>query len=297
MTKQAPIIWLNDRGRLGVESLLAKSHESPMDLNAVLPWEKGVDRAGLPKKMEHSWIFGTPQFDSLSAEQRHEMLWLENARDVSMFITLEQTLPPLYMGYLNAHPGKMSPEIYEYLMVFSKEEIVHTLMFQRYMKMAQLPLFAPADGLYELLTVQLPKMHPVAGIISTLIIEWVAELSAMHASQDDAVDPLTREMFYQHHIDESRHIAFGRWVGESFFDRAPEEEAAQMRKLMQGLMARLIPQFTYNPEIAKQSSFTFPIASDDQAAIDAVRSSPANAAINAKRFAPIYTWLRKVEAL
>jgi hypothetical protein len=181
-------------------------------------------------------------------------------------------------------------------MVFSKEEIVHTLMFTRYMKMAQLPTFSPADGLHELLTVQLPKMHPVAGIICTLILEWVAELSAMYVSQDDGVDPLTREMFRQHHVDESRHIAFARWIGESFFDRAGPEEAASMRQLMAGLMARLVPQFTYNPEIAKHTSFTFPIAFDDQKQIDEVRHSAINLARNRRRFGPLYAWLRKVEA-
>jgi hypothetical protein len=247
--------------------------------------------------MEHCWIYGTPQFDALTDAQRHEVLWLENARDVSMFILLEQTLPPLYMGYLNAHPGALAPDVHEYLMIFSKEEIVHTLMFRRYMKMAQLPLYGPPDGLHEMLTVQLPKMHPVAGIIATLLLEWVAELSAMYVSQDDVVDPLTRRMFHEHHLEEARHIAFGRWVGESFFEHAPATSAAQMRQMMRGLMDRLVPQFTYNPEIARHTSFAFPIACDDQAAIDAVRNSEASRLLNEKRFAPLFAWLRKVEAL
>lgn len=297
MTGQPPIIPLGPRGRLGVESLIAKSHAAPMDLNSVIPWELGVDRQGVPKRIEHCWIHGTPQFDTLTDAQRHEVLWLENARDVSMFILLEQTLPPLYMGYLNAHPGALAPDVHEYLMIFSKEEIVHTLMFRRYMKMAQLPLYGPPEGLHEMLTGQLPKMHPVAGIIATLLLEWVAELSAMHVSQDDVVDTLTRRMFYEHHLEEARHIAFGRWVGESFFEHAPADAAAQMRQMMRGLMARLVPQFTYNPEIARHASFAFPIACDDQAAIDAVRNSEASRLLNEKRFAPLFAWLRKVEAL
>jgi len=75
-------------------------------------------------------------------------------------------------------------------------------------------------------------MHPVAGIIATLLLEWVAELSAMFVSQDDVVDPLTREMFHQHHLEEARHIAFGRWVGESFFEHAPDDQATQMRQIL-----------------------------------------------------------------
>ena len=85
----------------------------------------------------------------------------------------------------------------------------------------------------------------------------------MYVSQDEVVDPLTREMFRAHHVDEARHIAFARWVGESFFEQAAEEDAAKMRGLMRGLMARLIPQFTYNPEIAVHASFDFPVAADD----------------------------------
>ncbi|WMW81546.1 diiron oxygenase [Undibacterium cyanobacteriorum] len=297
MTSLPPLIWLNQRADEGIQSLISKSHAAPMDLNDVVRWEMGVDRNQVPKMIEHSWLFGTPYFDALDAAQKHEVLWLENARDVSMFITLEQTLPPLYVGYLNTYAGKMSPAVYEYLMIFSKEEIVHTLMFQRYMKMANLPLFAPADGLYELLTQQLPKMHPVAGIICTLLIEWVAELSAMYVSQASSVDPLTREMFRAHHVDEARHIAFARWVGESFFEKASEEDAAKMRALMRGLMARLIPQFTYNPEIAAHTSFIFPIASDDEEAIEQVRNSPANLAKNEACFAPIYNWLHKLEVM
>ncbi|KQZ34438.1 hypothetical protein GPY61_10905 [Massilia sp. NEAU-DD11] len=294
MTGQPPIIPLSPRGRLGVETLIEKSHAAPMDLNQVVPWRTGVDRQGVPKKMEHCWIYGTPWFDALTDAQRHEVLWLENARDVSMFILLEQTLPPLYMGYLNAHADALAPDVREYLMIFSKEEIMHTLMFRRYMKVARLPLFGAPDGLHEMLTVQLPKMHPVAGIIATLLLEWVAELSAMFVSQDDVVEPLTREMFYQHHLEEARHIAFGRWVGESFFEHAPDEQATQMRQMMRGLMARLVPQFTYNPEIARHTSFAFPIACGDQSAIDAVRYSERSLALNDRRFAPLYAWLRKV---
>jgi hypothetical protein len=70
-----------------------------------------------------------------------------------------------------------------------------------------------------------------------------------------------------------------------------------MRQMMRGLMARLVPQFTYNPEIARHTSFAFPIACDDQAAIDAVRNSEASRLLNEKRFAPLFAWLRKVEAM
>jgi len=217
--EQNPII-LASENLAKVQTLINASHRSPMDLATVLPWSDSIDFDKPPKIERGSWIYGTPYWDALSDQQRRELLWKEVARDVSMFIWLEQTLPPLYIGYINRHPFSMSPEVYEYLMIFSKEEITHTLMFRRYMKMAGLELFQPPVGTYAQFIAQLPSMHPVIGILFTLMLEWVAEENAMFLTQDDSVEPLTRKMFHKHHIEEARHIAFGKRVAENFFSKA-----------------------------------------------------------------------------
>jgi len=295
MTSLATAIMpLNEKSQKGVLHLIDSSHADPMDFNSVLPWDQGIDLTQRPKPLEQGWIYGTPYYDMLTPEQHHELLWKETARDISMFITLEQTIPPLYMGYVNKYQGALTPDIYEYLMLFSKEEIIHTLVFKRFMKTAGLRQFSPPDGLYELLTVQLPSMHPVAGIVCTLIIEWLAELAAMYASQCDGIEPMTRQLFHRHHIDESRHIAFGRWVTESYVEKASEEEVSKLKTVMKGVLNRLVPQFTYNPEIEAHTSFDFPVKRSDLEAIEAVRNSASNIALNEKRFAPMYSWLQKL---
>ncbi|HSV50675.1 MAG TPA: diiron oxygenase [Burkholderiaceae bacterium] len=290
------VVSLNESAQRGVANLIAKSHDQQMDLASVLPWGQGVDRKLLPKRPEQCWIAGTPYLAHLTEEQKHELLWQETARDVSMFINLEQTLPPLYMGYVNKH-ADLSDDVREYLMLFSKEEIVHTLMFQRYMKLAGLPLYRSPENLRQLLTVQLPAMAPEIGVCCTLILEWVAELGAMHASQHDDIEPLTRKMFYEHHVEEARHIAFGRWVTESYLEQAAPPQAQQLRGVVRGLMSVLIPQFTYNPEVSEHLSFEFPIGGGDEARIAEVRGSAGNTALNEKRFAPLNAWLKKLEVL
>jgi len=52
--------------------------------------------------------------------------------------------------------------------------------------------------------------------------------------------------------------------------------------------------FTYNPEIARHTSFEFPIAVDDKAKIEEVWRSAHNARLNAMRFAEIYAWVDKL---
>ncbi len=295
-TVDTEILQVETKREKGLARLIENSHSDPMSLSVSLDWCLGVNRSLPPKLPEQCWIYGTPWYETLTDEQRHELLWLEIARDVSMFISLEQTIPVLYVGYLNQPERKFRPEIYEYLMIFSKEEIVHTLVFKRYMKLAGLEQY-PSEGSVDVAMKELRDAHPVAGILFTLIIEWVAELGVMYSTQHDGVDPLTRQLFHRHHIDEARHIAFARWIVESHFATASDEAVAQLRDMARRQVERMVPAFSFIPHVGDYTSFKFPIGPDDEQAIEAVLNSPANVALNKKRFAPLYSWLKKLDIL
>ncbi len=288
---------LSDEDRAKVGVLIRASHRSPMSLEEVLPWGDGIDESKLPKREDGGWIFGTEAWDSLSADQKRELLWKELARDISMFIWLEQSLPPLYMGYINKFPFALHPEVYEYLMIFSKEEITHTLMFRRYMKMAGLPLFSPPKGFYAQFTQQLPALHPVVGILSTLMIEWGAELNVMYLTQRDEVDPLTRKMFHAHHLEEARHISFGKRVIESFFESTPGEALAPIRVQFAQTYRSYKDEVTFNRDIALHTSFPFPIDVKDDASVAQVRNSENNRRLNAERLGEIDRWFAQLGIL
>jgi hypothetical protein len=286
-------ICVPDAIRRKIVNLTEFSHRSHMDLNSVLPWSEGVDKGLTPKRPEASWIYGSPAWKALTPAQRHELSWLENARDVSMFIWLEQTLPPLYMGYINRQGHLLPDYLKDYLLVFSGEEIVHIQVFRRYMEMTGLDLFSPPDGLHELFVERLPGMPPIMGMLSTLLVEWVAENAAQHGTASGEVEHLTRRMFREHHREELRHISFAKWVIESLVAGSPPAVRAGLREFTETFMARVVPQFTLNHEIAARVSFDLGFARTDASAIDAVRSSPNNLRINGERFGPIFQWLRK----
>lgn len=293
-TQAKSVLTISEARKSKVRKLSEISHHKTMDHATVLPWDQPMDLNLHPKNLEHLWINGTRFCENLTKEQKLELAWLETGRDISMFIWLEQTIPPLYMGYVTQFHDRISQELQEYLMIFSKEEIVHTLTFKRFMNKAHLQLWNPPEGLYELLTQTLPKMEPAVGVLFTLLIEWVAELSAMYTSQGKDVEPMTRTMFREHHADEVRHIAFGRWISESFFETANPEAVAKVREMSKKIIPTLIDMFTYNPEIALHTSFEFPIGVADRAEIEEVWRSEHNARINAERFAELYTWIDKL---
>jgi hypothetical protein len=272
-------------------TLIRASHRSYIDLETFLPWDIGVDRSKPPKKMDQVWIHGTPWAEQLTEEQRLEVAWLETARDVSMFIHLEHFLPFLYGGYLNQYKDQLDRKIYEYLMLFAREELTHIMAFRRYMQLGNLPLFDPPSS-WSPFTSSLPSRRPEFGVLSTLIIEWMAELAAMHGTQSAEVDPLTRQLFRAHHTEEIRHITFAKAIGNSFFQNAPPAEAQEVRQFLATVLGGLLAAFTYNPSIHDFTSFAFPVRPDDAAAIDRVRSSESNRRLNETRFGELFDWCR-----
>jgi hypothetical protein len=119
----------------------------------------------------------------------------------------------------------------------------------------------------------------------------------MHSTQEAGIDMMTREMFRRHHVDESRHIAFGRWVAEDFFSTAPPAASAGIRDMVKSMMAKLIPLYTFDPLVSRYTSFEFPVQPDDAEGIAAVRESASNVALNQRRFAPLFNWLQKWELM
>jgi P-aminobenzoate N-oxygenase AurF len=276
--------------------LIDNSHRKYIDLESFLPWDSGVDKSLPPKAMDQLWIHGTEWTEQLDEAQKLETAWLETARDASMFIHLEHVIPTVYAGYVNDYRESLDPLVYEYLMIFAREELTHIMAFHRYLKTSELPWY-PRPGSYAELSVQLPRMRPEIGILFTLLIEWTAELAVMHGTQGDMVDPLTRSLFREHHQEEVRHIAFGKRIGEEYFERAPEAEATQARAHLGKLMHGLHRVYNYNPDIARYTSFHFPIQPGDEAAINAVQTSEANLALNAIRFREINDWCKALKII
>lgn len=277
-------------------TLIRASHKNYIDLETFLPWAGSIDKTRAPKLMDQLWIYGTPYHEQLTPEQRLEVAWLETARDASMFIHLEHVIPTVYSGYVNQYKDRFDPTVYEYLMLFSREELTHIMAFQRFLRLASLPWYSP-PGSYAMLARSLPAMRPEVGIIFTLLIEWTAELAVMHGTQADEVEPFVRQIFKSHHLEEVRHIAFGKAIGEAFFARASEQERQEARQQMRFLVEGLHRVFNYNPEIAQYTSFTFPISPADEDVVTSIQTSEHNLALNRVRFKDVNDWCTKLGIL
>jgi hypothetical protein len=273
------------------DTLIRASHRNYIDLEGFLPWADGVDKSVPPKKLDQLWICGTPYWDQLTEDQRLEVAWLETARDASMFIHLEHVIPTTYTGYAAQYRQALDPKVYEYLMLFAREEVTHILAFHRFLQVAGLPWYdPPGQGSYADFAARLPSLRPEVGIMFIMLIEWTAELAVMHATNSDTVEPLTRQLFRAHHTEEVRHLAFGKAIGDAFFESSAADEADEVRSYLRRLVQVLHQVFSYNPQIARYTSFHFPIQPDDDDAIRTVQNSEHNVVLNRQRFQELYEW-------
>ncbi len=215
-----------------VHTLLRKSHDRPLELEASLPWDMGVDQDQPAKALSFLWIYGTPFNEALTDRQRIELSWLEIARDVSTLIKLKEYTSSLYTGYLNKYKRSLPSAVQDYLLVYSKEEIVHALMLKRYAAMAGLPSYRsfPAFGHISAL---FPEMHPCIGILGNMVLAWILDAGIMYSTQTSGVDTLTRELFKVLHVDTTRHLVFSRRMVEDYFSDCSKQERQRVRQIFE----------------------------------------------------------------
>ncbi|MDR2154576.1 MAG: diiron oxygenase [Burkholderiaceae bacterium] len=278
-----------------IGTLVNSSNRSSMEVDSVLPWSKGIEKSMAPKRAEHCWIYGTKYWDMLTPEQRHELMWLETGRDITAFIKLERFLPVLYVGFINRYRNALFKEIYDYMLIFSKEEIVHTMMFRRFMKLGNLPFIQDAESPSKSFLEDISSIPPIYGVMFTLVVEWAAELNALMCTQYEGCEPLTKKMFYEHHLEEVRHIAFGKRLVESYIGQASSDDRIKFSATFRPIVEGVYNEITYNRLIGQFTSFNFPIGPDDREAIAEVRNSEHNQKINKIKFKEMNKWLAEVE--
>jgi hypothetical protein len=287
-TQTTTIITDRNDNQKVFQQLVDKSLRHTMDYFTSVPWEQGLDKSKPTKRLDKLWLYCSTVWQQLTPEQRVEISWLETARDVSMFINLEHLIPELHSGYAKDFSDSMTREVYEYLMIFSREELMHILVFNKYLRLANMEKHPKIPEFYQL-AAWLKTQRPELGITFALVIEWLAECEAMHVSQFEEIDPVTRAMFRQHHLEEVRHVHFGRKIAEAYFAAAPPEESAPSKAALRNLIRTIVHA---PPPIAEYASFKFPFDMMDDKVVSEVRSSSHYQQVMRERYGEIFEWGR-----
>ena len=146
---------------------------------------------------------------------------------------------PLVQGLVHRLYSKKSPEaVSEYLHHFVDEENKHMVMFgmfcRRYLGKIypEKKVLAPA---------KLSKdEEEIVFYCKVLVVEELGDYFNVFMQKDERLHPIVRELNRVHHIDESRHLAFGRAAPEGRCARSTcPRSREERRQALRAVAARL----------------------------------------------------------
>ena len=160
-------------------------------------------------------LHGTAAYDALDDAQRRRLSLYELGNFFSLVLQGER---PLVQGLVHRLYSKSNtPQITEYLHHFVDEENKHMVMFGEFCNRY-------IGKVYPEKKISLPREYAkgeeeVAFFCKVMVVEELGDYYNLEIEKDERVDPLVRELNRVHHIDEARHLAFGRSYLSEVFER------------------------------------------------------------------------------
>lgn len=189
------------------------------DVYRAFEWPEALEADAWAMPPELISLHGTPAWDTLDEPVRRRLSLYEMGNLFSLVLQGERLL---VQGLAHRLYGKSTGHaITGYLHHFLDEENKHMVMFgefcERYVGKVYPEKKLPLPRRYE------PGQEEVVFFCMAMVVEELGDFYNVAVGQDERVDPLVREINKVHHVDEARHLAFGRLHLRELFERhAPQ---------------------------------------------------------------------------
>lgn len=163
-------------------------------------------------------IHGTPAYEALDEAQRKKLSLYEIGNFFSLVLQGER---PLVQGLVHRlYLKSSSREVTDYLHHFVDEENKHMVMFGEFCNRY-------VGKVYPEKKIALAREYgkgeeEVAFFCKVMVVEELGDYYNVVIDRDERCEPLVRKLNRVHHVDEARHLAFGRvYLAELFARHAP----------------------------------------------------------------------------
>lgn len=190
--------------------LVSEQHASPTFARIAFP--EALDSSKPVFPVELISLYGLPQFDALPAETQWQLGLLETVNFFSLNIHGEQALVASMTDRLyRQRSGTESTAVSRYLQHFIHEENAHTYMLaefcQRYHGRVMPEIVYRFDA---------PKLsrdgEDLLFFTRVYVLETLLDFVNRRAMNDETLELTARAVHRSHHLDETRHLAFGRAI-------------------------------------------------------------------------------------
>ena len=223
------------------------------DVYSIFDWPEDLDPS------EHWYmspemisIYGTEVYGDLNETEQKRLSFYELVNLFSFVLLGERLVNEgmTHRMYRKATVGAIT----QYLHHFVDEENKHMVMFAKFCN-------DYAKGVYPEKKMVLPREYAegeedIAFYCCVLIVEEIGDVYNLKMMSDDRIHPLVAHINKVHHIDEARHLSFGRqYVSELFADyssRWSKEELVTFQTWLSDYLASAWRDF-YNPSVYRDA--------------------------------------------
>jgi hypothetical protein len=213
-------------------------------------WPKSLDKqADWHFTPEICSLYGTPAWEKLTEAQRKEAAFYEAVNFFSLNIHGEREL---IQGLAKRLYKKWPDSISQYIHHFLGEENNHMTLFGNFCMRYHGRVYP--DKKFAVEKELVPGEDDFLFFAKVCVFEEIVDFYNVTMQKDERLHPTTRQINAYHHLDESRHLAFGRAIMQTLFEEYKEswgpEKTNQIRADLLAYVAATQREY-YNPRAYK----------------------------------------------
>lgn len=252
-----------------VDRLSAISQQRQVPLDSALEWPANLDENAWCFSPELISLFGTATYEGMGDAQRKRLSVLEATNFFSINVHGEKALVEgLARRIHSAGCESISP----YLHHFVDEENKHMFYFAKFCRRY-------VGKIYPERKFAVPRTYASGEedflfFAKILIFEWVVDAYNLRMAADTRLLPVVRAINRLHHLDEARHLVFGRSLVKELFERHArywsENTCTDVRHYLADYLASMRGDYA-NPDVYRDAGLSDPLALREEALRDPKR--------------------------
>ena len=205
----AKTLILENYGTTSPELLALYERAKSRQWNATteLPWDETLLPADAITDPTLLTLYGTPEFEAMSTQQRADYNRRESAWVLSQFLHGEQA-SLLACGQLMASLPEMDAKFYAASQGY--DEARHVEVYRKYLLERLGLVYPPTENLEFITQTALGSPEWTMKLVGTQLVVESLAMGAFKTLLDASRDPLLKKLLMYVMQDEARHVAFGR---------------------------------------------------------------------------------------
>jgi len=219
-----------------VTKLCRISEDQFADPFETLDWPESLDREQWYFSPELISLYGMPEYEQLPERQKKSLSFHEAVNFFSLNIHGEKAL---IEGLAKNLYLRKDPDISPYLHHFLDEENKHMIYFGRFCSRYAGEIYP--DRKLSFPREYAPGEEEFLFFAKVMIFEEIVDVYNKRMGADSRLVPIAVEINRLHHIDESRHLAFGRLMTHWLFKRFAPEWSAETLSGVRNYLKSYLP--------------------------------------------------------